>query len=291
MYANRPSSRLASRLTRRVIMINNVSRPCAAFHVRNGLQLSLNKIDLYRYVGIALVLIWRSCSPLSVRNSGRSEKAKSRCNRVNTLSCEINALDDADTADIFMELFRGVQETTGGPITQACCHWLGWTVRGPSKLGRASRFAKRNLLRTCSVSSWTKEPTCGPPQTTHCPEWNHHSVGHLRRCRVGGEGQRDPETRRAPRRGDGQVEHQAWSVDILRLQSAGEEALAEAAEAELIVFAGPRSYSLPPWLKDWLECWVSHRHPGEAALAVMRTGTGEKPSSPSMLEYQFATRR
>jgi len=70
-----------------------------------------------------------------------------------------------------------------------------------------------------------------------------------------------------------------WSVDILRFQLAADEALAEAEDAGLIVFAGPWAYSLPPWLREWLECWVTHRHPGEAALAVMRNGTREEPSS------------
>ena len=36
-----------------------------------------------------------------------------------------------------------------------------------------------------------------------------------------------------------------WSVDILRFQSAG-RGLAVAKDAELVVFAGPRAYSLPP---------------------------------------------
>jgi len=80
-----------------------------------------------------------------------------------------------------------------------------------------------------------------------------------------------------------------WRLDILRLPSTAEEALGEAVDAELIVFAGPQVYSLPSWLEQWLECWLTHRHAGEAALAVIGNGRGGKPSSHEASElWRFA---
>ncbi|HWY78598.1 MAG TPA: hypothetical protein VN281_23485, partial [Verrucomicrobiae bacterium] len=40
-----------------------------------------------------------------------------------------------------------------------------------------------------------------------------------------------------------------WRTDVLRVASAADEALKEAADADLIVFAGSGAYSLPVWLK------------------------------------------
>jgi hypothetical protein len=82
-----------------------------------------------------------------------------------------------------------------------------------------------------------------------------------------------------------------WSIDALSLASAADEALTEAADADLIVFAGRRPYVLPAWLKDWLECWATRRQVGDAALAVMCDGTGAKLSAPAALELRrFAAR-
>ena len=61
----------------------------------------------------------------------------------------------------------------------------------------------------------------------------------------------------------------AWRLDILKLPLAGDEALLEAADAEMIAFAGPRASSLPSWLKEWLECWASLRQVSDAAVAVV----------------------
>src|SRR2546422_48786 len=82
-----------------------------------------------------------------------------------------------------------------------------------------------------------------------------------------------------------------WRLDVLRLPSVAEEALIEAADADLIVFAGPRAYSLPNWLQEWLECWVRSREVEDAALAVIREGTGPGLTAPSTPElYRFAAR-
>ena len=60
-----------------------------------------------------------------------------------------------------------------------------------------------------------------------------------------------------------------WRLDILSLPTAGNEALLEAVDADIIAFAGPRASSLPPWLIEWLECWASLRQVSDAAVAVV----------------------
>jgi len=81
-----------------------------------------------------------------------------------------------------------------------------------------------------------------------------------------------------------------WRVDVMRLPSVAEEALMEAADSDLIVFAGPRAYSLPAWLEDWLERWVTRREVGEAALAVIHDGTGGRLAPPATELSRFAAR-
>lgn len=66
----------------------------------------------------------------------------------------------------------------------------------------------------------------------------------------------------------------AWRLDIFKLPLAGDEALLEAADAEMIAFVGPRASSLPSWLKQWLECWANLRQIGNAALIVLGDGDG-----------------
>src|SRR5579864_986397 len=60
-----------------------------------------------------------------------------------------------------------------------------------------------------------------------------------------------------------------WRLDILSLPFAGDEALLEAADADIIAFAGPRASSPPPWLTEWLECWAGLRQVGDVALTVV----------------------
>jgi len=61
-----------------------------------------------------------------------------------------------------------------------------------------------------------------------------------------------------------------WRTDVLRVASAADEALKEAADADLIVFAGSGAYSLPAWLKEWLKRWVMRRQFEDVALAMIR---------------------
>ena len=82
-----------------------------------------------------------------------------------------------------------------------------------------------------------------------------------------------------------------WRVDVLRFPLAADEALKEATDADLIVFAGPQAYQPPAWLKEWLECWAERRQVEDAALAVMRGGIGGRIASPTAPELsRFALR-
>ena len=68
-----------------------------------------------------------------------------------------------------------------------------------------------------------------------------------------------------------------WSVGVLRLPIAAEEALLEAADADAIVFADLRGSRLPTWLKDWLMRWGVRRQPGESALVVTCASSPTRP--------------
>jgi len=69
-----------------------------------------------------------------------------------------------------------------------------------------------------------------------------------------------------------------WRVDMLKFPPTADEALTEATDAHLIVFAGRCAQSLPFWLKDWLEQWAKYRLVEDAALAVMCAGKSDVPS-------------
>ena len=71
--------------------------------------------------------------------------------------------------------------------------------------------------------------------------------------------------------GTGEATHwsiKPWRVDMLKLRPAAEAAMAEAAEAHLIVLALRQVQSFFPRLADWLERWATCRQVQEAALAV-----------------------
>ncbi len=83
-----------------------------------------------------------------------------------------------------------------------------------------------------------------------------------------------------------------WRLDMLKFPPTAEEALTEAMDAHLIVFAGLTPRPLPSWLQDWLEHWAKCRRIDEAALAVIEEGTKHTSSSSAMSEIsQFAERR
>jgi hypothetical protein len=80
-----------------------------------------------------------------------------------------------------------------------------------------------------------------------------------------------------------------WRVDMLQLPPAAETALAEAAEAHLLVLAMIQPESFFPGLMDWLEQWARCRQVQEAALAVWSGGNAHAPLAPAAPGWsQFA---
>ena len=81
-----------------------------------------------------------------------------------------------------------------------------------------------------------------------------------------------------------------WRVDLLKFPPGAEEALADAVDTHLIVFAGGIKHSLPFWLQHWLEHWTKRRHIENAALAVFGEGIVDSLSISATLELlDFAT--
>ena len=80
----------------------------------------------------------------------------------------------------------------------------------------------------------------------------------------------------------------AWHVNSLKDAATAEEALVEAVDAHLIVFAGRRPQSLPFWLHEWLERWVLIRQVQDAALAVIGKCDGRgltRPVTPELSRF------
>lgn len=83
-----------------------------------------------------------------------------------------------------------------------------------------------------------------------------------------------------------------WRLDMLKFPPTAEEALDEAIDAHLIVFAGLTAQPLPAWLNDWLEHWAKCRRIDEAALAIIEDGSKFTSSPSAMSELsRFAERR
>jgi hypothetical protein len=82
-----------------------------------------------------------------------------------------------------------------------------------------------------------------------------------------------------------------WRVDLLSASPAAGAALAEAADAHLIVLAVRQDQSLSARLRDWLEQWATRRQDQDAALAVFGGGNGDAFPAPIITELsQFAKR-
>ncbi|MEI9863940.1 MAG: hypothetical protein WDN00_05195 [Limisphaerales bacterium] len=80
-----------------------------------------------------------------------------------------------------------------------------------------------------------------------------------------------------------------WRLDMLKFPPTADEALIDAADAHLILFAGDCAQSMPFWLQDWLELWAKHKQVTAAALAVMSAGCSKILTSSATLDLtQFA---
>jgi hypothetical protein len=63
-----------------------------------------------------------------------------------------------------------------------------------------------------------------------------------------------------------------WRLDLLKQASLAEAAVAEAADADLLVFALSKTHSPPAELTVWLEHWEAHRQPRDTAVMVLSPG-------------------
>jgi hypothetical protein len=63
-----------------------------------------------------------------------------------------------------------------------------------------------------------------------------------------------------------------WRLDVLKQSSFAEAAGAEAADADLIVFALSKTHSPPAELTVWLEHWEAHRQIQDPAVMVLSPG-------------------
>lgn len=79
-----------------------------------------------------------------------------------------------------------------------------------------------------------------------------------------------------------------WRMDMLAPSPAGDEALAEAAGAHLIVLAAGHARSLPAGLIEWLHQWALRRQVPDAALAIFDGDQGGRlaaESTPELTEF------
>ncbi|HEY3861551.1 MAG TPA: hypothetical protein VGO59_06645 [Verrucomicrobiae bacterium] len=58
-------------------------------------------------------------------------------------------------------------------------------------------------------------------------------------------------------------------MGLLRFPSMANEALCEAADADLILCAVCQTQVLPPWIKRWFERWAASRQIADAAMALV----------------------
>jgi hypothetical protein len=65
-----------------------------------------------------------------------------------------------------------------------------------------------------------------------------------------------------------------WRLGLMRFPSMAGEALREASDADLILFAVRRTQALPSWMKHWLERWAMHR----VAPVSLRSGKNRAPA-------------
>jgi len=80
-----------------------------------------------------------------------------------------------------------------------------------------------------------------------------------------------------------------WRLNRLEFPPTAKQALGDAADADLIVFAVRSTPKLPVWLMDWLEEWAGHRHIPDAAVAIIGDGTAVAAAAPATTELsQFA---
>jgi hypothetical protein len=79
-----------------------------------------------------------------------------------------------------------------------------------------------------------------------------------------------------------------WRLNMLSFTPTVEEAMSDAADAHLIVFAIRNTRSLPTWLMSWLERWAALRQIPDAALATIGYGSPDaqlQQSTPNLVQF------
>ena len=82
-----------------------------------------------------------------------------------------------------------------------------------------------------------------------------------------------------------------WRLNMLQFSPTAEEALKDAADAHLILFAVRHAPSLPAWLMDWLDRWAALRQRPDAALAVIADGSDKASVAQATVELSRFARR
>jgi hypothetical protein len=65
-----------------------------------------------------------------------------------------------------------------------------------------------------------------------------------------------------------------WPLNALNVLPLADKALIETIDAQLILFPDHLAQSLPLWVFDWLRRWAARRVVQDAALGVIKDGTG-----------------
>lgn len=79
-----------------------------------------------------------------------------------------------------------------------------------------------------------------------------------------------------------------WRLDLLVWPLLARDALKEAADAELVVWAANGKTEPPPGLLDWLEAWAAGRHVSDAALAIFdgqKEDALSRMASPTLTDF------
>jgi hypothetical protein len=82
-----------------------------------------------------------------------------------------------------------------------------------------------------------------------------------------------------------------WRLNRLEFPPTANQALEDAADAHLIVFAVRSTPRLPAWLMDWLEEWARHRQIPDAAVAIIGDGTAVAAVAPATTELSRFARQ
>jgi hypothetical protein len=83
-----------------------------------------------------------------------------------------------------------------------------------------------------------------------------------------------------------------WPVNMLKFPPVAEEAMADALDAHMLVFAGPCVHLVPFWFEDWLEEWVRQRQVRDVVVVIISdVSQGGSAAASNCPVSEFARRR